>query len=60
MAWWYKAPLTGIVIRKCVFFYFANKDIILCWVPCHIGIKDNEKADAAANCFGFASCQGTL
>ena len=26
---------------------FANKDIILCWVPSHIGIRDNEKPDSA-------------
>ena len=26
----------------------ANKDIILCSVPSHIGIRGNEKADSAA------------
>ena len=26
----------------------ANKDIILCWVPSHVGIRGNEKADSAA------------
>ena len=32
-------PLIGMVIRKCVFFYFAKIDIILCWVSHHIGIR---------------------
>ena len=42
-------PLIGMVIRKCVFLHFATKkDIILCWVPSHTGIRDNEKADSAA------------
>ena len=36
-------PLIGIVIRKCVFFNFANKNIIICWVPSRIGIRGNEK-----------------
>ena len=41
-------PLIGKVIRKCVFLTFGNKDIILCWVPSHVGIKDNEKTDYVA------------
>ena len=39
----------GMVIRKCFFvFYYANKDITFCWVPSHVGIKGNEKADSTA------------
>ena len=39
--------LIGMVIRKCVLLNLANKDIIICWVPSHNGIRDNEKADSA-------------
>ena len=41
-------PLIGLVIRKCVFLNIAKKDIVLCWVPSHTGVKGNEKADSAA------------
>ena len=41
-------PLIGMVIRKCVFFNFAKKNIVFCWVPSHTGIKGNEKADFVA------------
>ena len=37
-----------MAIRKCVFLTIANKDIIFCCVPSHVGIKGNEKADSAA------------
>ena len=41
-------PLIGMVIRKSVVLNIAKKDIVLCWVPSHTGIKGNEKADFAA------------
>ena len=37
-----------MVIRKSVFLNIANKDIIFCWVPSHVGIRSNENADSAA------------
>ena len=40
--------LIGMAIRKCVFLNIANKDIIFCCVPSHVGIKGNKKADSAA------------
>ena len=36
------------LIRKCVFLNIANKDIIFCWVPSHVGISGNEKAAKSA------------
>ena len=36
-----------MVIRKS-FFNFASKYIIFFWIPSHIGIKDNGKADCAS------------
>ena len=41
-------PLIGMVIRKCVFLNSANTEIMFCWVPSHVGIRGNEKADSAA------------
>ena len=41
-------PFIGMVIRKCVFFNFYNKDIMFCWVRRHTGIGGTEKADSAA------------
>ena len=41
-------PLIEMVIQKCDYLNFPNKDIIFCWVPGHIGIRGNEKADSAA------------
>ena len=41
-------PLIGMVIRKCFFLNFAKKYIMFCWVPSHIGIRGNERADSTA------------
>ena len=40
--------LIELDIWKYVFFKFAKIDITFCWVPSHVGIKGNEKANAAA------------
>ena len=42
-------PLIGMVIRKCLFLKFDNKNIIFCWVPSHTGTGGNEKADSGFN-----------
>ena len=44
-------PLIGMVMQKCVFLKVANKDIIFCSVPSHVGIRGNEKADCYYVCF---------
>ena len=31
-------PLIRMVIQKCVFLNFANKDITFCWVPSHVAL----------------------
>ena len=41
-------PLTGMVRRIFVFLNCANKDIILCCVPSHIGIRGTEKKESSA------------
>ena len=41
-------PLIGMVIRRCV-FVSSNRNIIFCWVPCHVGNGGKEKADLARN-----------
>ena len=38
----------GMVIRRSVFLNCANKDIMFCWVPSHIGIRGNGKTDSVA------------
>ena len=43
-----ETSLSGMVIRKCFFLNFDNKDIIFGWVSSHTGIGGNEEADFAA------------
>ena len=47
-------PLIGMLMCKCAFLNIANKDIMFCRVPSHVGIRGNEKADSAAkSALGF-------
>jgi hypothetical protein len=36
------------IAEKCHFLHEIGKNIVFCWVPSHIGISGNEKADLAA------------
>lgn len=41
-------PLICEILEKCHFLSLYGKEIHLCWVPSHVGIAGNERADAAA------------
>ena len=41
-------PLTRQILEKCHNLHEIGKTISFCWVPSHVGIKGNEKADIAA------------
>jgi ribonuclease HI len=41
-------PLTRLILEKCHIFYEMGKNVSFCWLPSHVGIKGNEKADSAA------------
>ena len=36
------------VLEKCHFLFTRNKVVSFCWVPSHVGISGNERADVAA------------
>ena len=41
-------PLIGIIIEKYNYLSLSGKEIQFCWIPSHVGISGNEKADIAA------------
>jgi ribonuclease HI len=44
----WSSPLIGNILEKCHFLSLAGKDIHFCWVPSHVGITGNERADVEA------------
>lgn len=44
-----KNPLVSELKYKIILAAKKNLDIVLCWVPSHIGIPGNEAADCAAS-----------
>src|SRR5207253_3412195 len=41
-------PMVQEIQRRLLPLYSAGKEVVLCWVPGHIGIDGNERADRAA------------
>ena len=44
----FEDPMIKSVLEKCHFLQSNQKTIVFWWVPSHVGIRGNEKADAAA------------
>ena len=42
-----KNPQIQKLVEKC-HKLLANKEIVLCWIPSHIGIQENEMVDKQA------------
>jgi ribonuclease HI len=41
-------PLICDILEKCHFLSLSGKDVHFCWVPSHVGISGNDRADAEA------------
>ncbi|WP_411016840.1 ribonuclease H family protein, partial [Salmonella sp. s51944] len=44
----WKNPFICQILQKIDLLYNSNKEITLFWIPSHIGISGNDKADSAA------------
>ena len=41
-------PTVQIIMRSLVFLHTVHKTVIFCWLPSHMGISGNERADSVA------------